>query len=195
MADTWLSAIGHFVSDVVGTVLGVQVVETRKKVAEAAGVKLKDVLMPDRTHIMQELLALGDDTKELVDLLKRAEDGFIRVGKKRYLENWIINMLLKIEPKYRQPVFLQLNEVLETKGEAEFFTYLEILHNDGWAQYLKLFWIQISEAIIKVREKLPKERVAEALKNSATATDQWAANKAAPAIERFNDWLDSKGVR
>lgn len=153
---TWLSAVGHFASDVIGAALGFQAVEARKKAAEAAGAEIKRVLMPDRAHIMQELLALGDETEELVELLKKAEEGFIKVGKKRYLENWIVSMLLKIEPRYRQPVFQQLNEVLRTKGEADFFTYLEILHNDGWAQYLKLAQVQISEAIGRVKGKLPE---------------------------------------
>jgi hypothetical protein len=178
---TWLSAIGHFASDVIGAMFGFQVAEIRKQGAEIAGKEIKKALMPDRPHIMQELLApadeVGDSTKELVELLLEANrDGFIEVGKRRYMENWIVNMLLKIEPRYRQPVFQQLNEVLKTKGREQFFAYLEVLHNDGLAQYLKWFQAEISEVAGKAKVKLGK---------AAKDSNDWAANTAAPQVDKF----------
>ena len=175
---TWLSALGHFTSDVVGTMLGIQVAETRGKAAEAAGKELRRVLMPDREDIMKEILYLGEDAKNLHDLLVEAEHGFVEVEGKRYRENWIINMLLKVDSKDRGWVFRMLNEVL-SQDRKDFFTHLEILHNDGWLQYLRLAKIVVEEKMGEVKTKLPK------FSDVVERVDRWAANTATPRVDKL----------
>lgn len=140
---TWLSAVGHFLSDILGGVVGAQVADLRGKATQEVAAEVRRVLLPDREDVMKELLLLGDGAKELIELLKKANrDGFVPVHGKRYTENWIVTMLLKIEPEDRQWVYLLLNEAY-TQGEEEFFTLLDILHNDGWFQ-----WLQVVKAVM-----------------------------------------------
>lgn len=188
---TWLSALGHFASDVVGTMLGIQVTEERRKAAEIAGTELKRVLMPDREDVMKEILYLGDEAKSLFDLLTEAEHGFIEMEGKRYAENWIINMLLKVDAEDRGWVFRILNEVLEVQGREEFFTHLEILHNDGWLQYLKLVKAEVGEVIESVKEKLPGSKE---LKRRLGSVDE-ALNDAILQFRAKQRWFKGRRTR
>lgn len=139
---TWLSAAGHLFSDILGGVIGAQVADLRGKATQEVAAEVRRVFLPDREDVMKELLFLGDGARELIELLKKANrDGFVTVHGKRYTENWIVTMLLKIEPEDRQWVYSFLNEAY-THGEEEFFTLLEILHNDGVFQ-----WLQVAKAV------------------------------------------------
>ncbi len=182
---TWLSALGHFTSDVVGTMFGIQVAETRKKAAEVAGTELKRALMPDREDVMKEILYLGDEAKALHELLVEANElGFVVSEGKRRAESWIVNMLLKVDPRDRSWVFRMLNEALAEQGRKEFFTHLETLHNDGWLQYLRLAKIVAGEKMGKVKAKLPK------LGDVVEQVDHWAANTAAPKVDKLLQRLE-----
>lgn len=141
---TWLSAIGHVISDVAGAIIGTRLGDGwKQRAAEEAGAELKRILLPDREDILKELLNLGDEAEELVCLLKEANrTGFITVQSQRYTENWIVNMLLKVEAKDRLWVYPLLNDICR-QDHGEFFTLLEILHNDGFAQ-----WLQVAKAVL-----------------------------------------------
>lgn len=143
---TWLSAIGHVISDVAGAIIGTRLGDGwKQRAAEEAGAELKRILLPDREDILKELLNLGDEAEELVRLLKEANRvGFIIEQDTRYTENWIINMLLKIEPQDRQWVYPLLDEICGL-DRAGFFTFLSILYNDGFLQ-----WLQVAKAVTKV---------------------------------------------
>lgn len=191
-APTWLSAVGHFVSDVAGAALGFQWAESRRQTAETVGKEVRRVLMPDRKEIMREILYLGDKVKALFDLLVEAEEsGFVEVDGKRKAENWIINMLLKVDTPDRGWVFRLLNEVLETQGRKEFFAHLNVLHNDGWLQYLKLVKAQFDEAIGRVKEKLPERKE---LKRKLKKADE-ALNDAVLQFRANQRWFKGRRAR
>lgn len=129
---TWLSALGHLASDVAGGIIGAKVGEDLRRVtAEHAGAELKRVLLPDRAKVMAALLYLGEDGEALINLLREANaKGFIELPSgKRYRENWIVNMLLKIEVDDQPWVYPILNDACAADRE-KFFTLLETLHND-----------------------------------------------------------------
>lgn len=145
---TWLSALGHFFGDVLGGVIGARLggADWRQKAPEEVMKGFQRVLILDRENVMKELLLLGDEGAELVALLREANRrGFITVRGVRYTENWIVNMLLKIEPQDRQWVYPLLNELCLPDRE-ELFTFLEILYNDGWLQ-----WLQVAKEIAAER--------------------------------------------
>lgn len=136
---TWLSVVGHFASDVLGGIVGARLGgDWREKATEQATAELKRILLPDREDVMKELLYLGDAAASLVALLRKAnQTGFVTAAAgKRYSENWIVNMLLKIEPQDREWVYTILNAICE-QDEEEFFSHLEILHNDGFVKLLE----------------------------------------------------------
>lgn len=144
----FLSAIGHFFGDVLGGFIGARLVgDLREKATEEAAKEVQRVLSPDREDVLKDLLRLGDEAAAILKLIGEANrEGFVTVQERRYTENWIVNMLLKIEPKDRAWVYPILNAVLALNRE-EFFTLLEVLHNDGFLQ-----WMQVLRAVVK--EKL-----------------------------------------
>lgn len=137
---SWLSALGHFGSDILGGIIGARLGESAGRAQLGAEIKArleKVLVIPDREDVMKELLRLEREGAAIVRLLNRANAarGIVKVGDKYYTENFIISMLLKVEPQDREWVFSFLNGILE-RSEGEFFTQLEILHNDGYLQYL-----------------------------------------------------------
>lgn len=144
---TWLSAVGHFFSDVVGGAVGAMWAEgglSRSAAAKAAGGKLAETvvasLTPDREDIMKALifhLGEGDENAILSLLIEAQGQHCIPMGHVFYPENWIINMLLKIEERDRKWVFEILNEVCK-RDRKKFFALLEILHNDGVFQWFHI---------------------------------------------------------
>jgi len=141
---------------------------------ERAGVELKKVLTPHREEVMKELLALGENGAVIVKLLREAnEKKFITTtiqgeSIKRYSENWIVNMLLKIDAEDRQWVYALLNDICE-RDRNEFFTHLEILCNDGLVQWVHIFYATLKDHLPKWDEKLKPiadrlEKIADGIK-------------------------------
>lgn len=144
----FLSAVGHVFSDIVGGIVGGAASEWRRKLGEKAGEEIKRVLLPTRGEVMAELLRHGDQTNDLVRLLEDANrNKFVKVGGSRYTENWIVNMLLKVRLEDREWVYLVLSRLCEQSRER-LFTHLNILHNDGFLQ-----WLAVAKDVIE--ETLP----------------------------------------
>lgn len=146
--STWVSAIGHFFSDVLGGAVGAMWAEgglSRSAAAKTAGGKLTEAvvanLMPDREDIMKALIFhLGEGNENaILGLLIEAQEQhcILMAGHAPYPENWIINMLIKIEERDRKWVFEILNEVCK-RDRKRFFALLEILHNDGVFQWFHI---------------------------------------------------------
>lgn len=131
---------GDAIAAITGGALGAKWAETNIKteILKQAGNEVKQHFTPNREEVMKELLLLGEDGADIVTLLEEAnQKRFIKCRKKRYPENWIINMLLKVKPKDRQWVYTLLNESCKN-DRCKFFTFLEILCNDGLTQYLHI---------------------------------------------------------
>jgi hypothetical protein len=175
---SWIRKIigGDVMAVILGSIFGAKLAEGHLKteVLKKAGEELRKNLTPNREEVMKELLILGENGDAIVNLLKEANaQKFIQCGSKRYMENWIINMLLKIKPEDRQWGYALLNEICERSRE-EFFTFLEILCNDGIMQ-----WATIA-----------KESVKDWLK--ATGIDLSELNKKA---KKFAEKIDPKKIQ
>ncbi|TSC60655.1 MAG: hypothetical protein G01um1014107_266 [Parcubacteria group bacterium Gr01-1014_107] len=167
---TWLSALGHFFSDVVGVMIGEELRERSRKagkeVTEEAGKELRKVLLPDREDVMKALLHYRCDA--IVSLLGEMNKagGILKVAGRYQYENRVITLLLKVEEEDRQWVFTKLNDVC-AEDQAKFFTLLEVLHNDGYKQLMKILSLVIKEKLrphiekanSKLRETQKKLRV------------------------------------
>ncbi len=161
--NKWMKKIVTFGGDALATIfggmLGAKWAETsiKTEILKQTGDGLKKHLTPNREEVMKELLRLGDDGTAIVELLQEAnrEKGFIKCGSKRYPENWIVNMLLKIKLKDRQWEYALLNEMCKN-DRGEFFTLLEILCNDGLNQYLSVVK-DIAKDLLK-RKKTKKSK-------------------------------------
>jgi hypothetical protein len=119
----------------------------RVGIAEAVGAQVRRAIFPpDREDVMRELLNLGEDAAAIMSLLREAnEKGFVTVDNQKYTENWIISMLLKVEPRYRTATFLLLNEKCE-ESRKEFFSYLQIEYSNGFAQMWAVLIDDFNEA-------------------------------------------------
>lgn len=187
----FFTALGDVGAAILGGVLGARWSDKATGKEKAAELLKKGVeiaapyLKPDREDILKELDRLGSLGQGILDLIEKANltGGIIRIrdasGKvtARKTENWLMNMLLKVEPCDRQAFLARLNTFLEDKGAAALIARLETLDNDWYVQYPRM----LAEIFT---DKMPT-------KAQLVAADQ----KVADAINGLCDWLAKKGVR
>ena len=161
---TWLSALGHFGSDILGGILGARLSEPdwKRQVAVKIGEHAGKVVLPDREDIMKELLKLGEDSDAIIALLTEARrNKFIQIGAKKYREGWIITTLLEVDPQDRRWVFEFLNSVC-TRSREDFFTLLEIINKDDWVQFMWMAGVYTKEGALRssawVKANFPRHR-------------------------------------
>src|SRR3989344_4286473 len=171
--ESWLSAIGHVVSDFFGGAAGgfaAEMFRGRKEEAaksfgEAVGKEAKRVLMPDCDAIINLLEEMNN------------ANGILEIKGAYQYENKVINLLLKVEEEDRQWVFAVLNSVC-SRDRAKFFTLLEIMHNDGLRQM-----VSIAKLMIK-----------EGAKKTGGAIDRGASGLAS-GLKTFREGLAQHGIK
>lgn len=218
---TWLSAFGHFASDVLGSALGISIVEGGarqkfEKAFEGLGKVVRDrfqVKEEDREEVMKELIRLQEEAEgniaALIALLKRMEpQGFIRVnrpddrGRPRrrfYFEARLVNLLLGVDPPDRQWVYPYLSGVLE-RDQAEFWAWLDIMDDDGWHQILMVAREIARETGAPIAEAFGTafRAALSASRTAAVGVDRAAerlANRLEPLAERFETFVDRAEAR
>lgn len=144
-----ISAAGDVGAAILGGALGTrwadgkdlkgQVKDITKEQAKEVAEKITKHLVLDRESVLKALLLLRDEGLGIIHLLERAQlnGGAVAVGGKRYTEDWVVRMLQTIDPGDRPWVYAVMNSVLEKQGEVTFFAMLEVLHNNGWIQWLQ----------------------------------------------------------
>ena len=189
----WLSVIGHFIGDIFGGAVGgaigrkIERQEIPRGLGEAAGKAAYDVLMPDREDVMKALMYY--QCASIIKLLEEMNErgGILKIGGRYQYEHKVVNLLLKVKEKDRQWVFTKLNRICRMSRE-EFFTYLEIMHNDGWKQILSMAEIFMDEKLAKVGEKaLEYDRKLQPTLKKLRADVQKEKG-------RISRWLDSLGL-
>lgn len=187
------TAVGDVAAAILGGVLGAKWSEkaTGKEKAQAILEKGAEIvvphLQPDREDVLKELDRLG--LREILNLIEKTNlaGGIIRIrntsGKvvERKAENWLINMLLKVEPRDRGAVFAKLNALLEDEGVAALIARLQVLDNDWYSQYPRMFAEAFADKASDAWQRVP-------------SLDGALAN-AEPRLKKVEQWLNRKGVR
>jgi len=181
---------GDVLAAIAGGLLGAKLAETnlKAKVLEEVGNGIRKQLTPNREEVMKELLLLDENGAALVELLEEANNKrFFPLGKKRYPENWIINMLLKIPLEDRPWVYPILNRICK-KNREKFFTHLEILCNDGFLQWAVVSKESIKDGLKKISEAMPK-------KDKIISTLKDADKAICTQLSALNDLLEKRRVK
>ena len=167
----FLTTAGDVLATIGGAILGVKWGEkptaTREVLRKGADVA-REYLTPDREDILKELDRLGDLAKPLRNFIDRTnmEGCIIRIrdaaGKviERKAETWLINMLLKVEPRDRQAFLTNLTALYEDAGEngpQALIARLKTLDNDWYVQYPRMVAEAFADKAKEVRQSMPSD--------------------------------------
>jgi len=153
-----------------------------------------------RHELVFTLLSMeAHERANLMDVFRE----YLREGR----ENRIIRELGKALPRTPEGKLDEgrakcLLKKLNNVPEDELWMFLEFLTYDPFAQWFRT-WVlgKGGEAAVGVAEAASElaafvsQFVESKVPEAGRQIDHWAENTAAPAIERFNQWLESKGVR
>lgn len=151
----WIQKAGVFARDIFVAFLGSELSEDKKPKTpqEMIGLVLRDELLPDREDLFKELDRMGSDGAAIQALLDDANinhNGIVIVNLPngrtiRRTENWVVSRLLDVKKKKdREWTLARMSRLLEEHGDAAFIARLEILNNNWYAQYPRLFaeWVK-----------------------------------------------------
>lgn len=171
----WKEAAGHVFNEIViGGIVGPWVRDklgilfttpgapevTREEAAEARqrARERRERLERERSDLMRDLLWLKHrdkiDVDAIVDLLTELNQPprFIRVFNRRYTEEWLVQMLVKVEVGHRGWVYPVLNKVLKDGNRERFIALLETYDNDEWIQFIAVAWDVMKELPSQIDE-------------------------------------------
>ena len=169
--------------------------------AGALAERIREVIRTNpRAALVVTLISMAPGDR--VNLMKAREEAVLDGNENRFTRE-LGEMLPKtpegkIDKELAKQVLKELNDV----PEDELKVFLEFLNHDPIAEWFR-YWVlgKGKEVVVQASEVLAElaglgiRFIQNEVPEAARKVDHWAENTAAPAVERFNQWLDRKGVR